>query len=105
MIKYDQEIYDLVMCWFDCLPLAALVNDSFLVLHGGLSPDLNMTTDIETIDRFHEPPQIGMFCDILWADPLDTPDGRIYDGFKTNDTRGCSFFYGYFNPIIFFPKI
>ena len=80
---------------FDCLPLAAMINDSFIALHGGLSPDLNIITDIETLDRFHEPPQIGMFCDILWADPLDSTDGRIYDGFKVNETRGCSYYYGY----------
>ena len=82
------------MVCFDCLPLAALLNDNYLALHGGLSPDLNHTNDITSLDRFHEPPQIGMFCDILWADPLDSSDGRIYDGFKVNETRGCSYFYG-----------
>lgn len=83
------------MASFDCLPLTAVINDSYLALHGGISPDLVHKEDVEIIDRFHEPPQIGMFCDILWADPLDTIDGRIYENFKVNDTRGCSYFYGY----------
>jgi serine/threonine-protein phosphatase 2B catalytic subunit len=83
------------MVCFDCLPLAAIVNDKFMALHGGLSPDLNELQDVEVINRFHDPPQIGIICDILWADPIDSEDGKIYDGFKVNETRGCSYYYGY----------
>ena len=38
--KYNQAIYELVMDMFDCLPLACLVNRKFLLLHGGISPEL-----------------------------------------------------------------
>ena len=27
--------------------------------------------NFEKIDRFQEPPTSGLFCDLLWADPLD----------------------------------
>lgn len=38
--KYNQQAYDMTMDMFDCLPLACLVNKKFLLVHGGISPDL-----------------------------------------------------------------
>lgn len=38
--KYDQDIYDCIMESFDLMPLACLINNKMLALHGGLSPDL-----------------------------------------------------------------
>lgn len=38
--KYGEDIYNLVIDSFYCLPLACIVNKKFLGLHGGHSPDL-----------------------------------------------------------------
>lgn len=38
--KYDLELYDLFMDVFDSLPLAAVVANKYLAMHGGISPDL-----------------------------------------------------------------
>lgn len=38
--KYDVEIYDLIMESFDCLPLACIVDDKYIAMHGGISPEL-----------------------------------------------------------------
>ncbi len=40
LLKYDQSIYDQIMDLFDALPIAALVNNKFLCIHGGISPDI-----------------------------------------------------------------
>lgn len=51
--KYDLETYEAFIGMFDCLPLAATVNGLYLCIHGGISPDLARTADInERVDRF-----------------------------------------------------
>ena len=35
-----------------------------------------------------------MFCDLLWADPVENDDGICEGTYRINDVRGCSYFYG-----------
>ncbi|KAJ8022583.1 Serine/threonine-protein phosphatase 2B catalytic subunit 2 [Holothuria leucospilota] len=95
-IKYTEEVYDLCMEAFDCLPLAALMNQQFLCVHGGLSPEIHTLEDIKNLDRFKEPPAFGPMCDLLWSDPLEEFGNEANaEHFSHNSVRGCSYFYSY----------
>ena len=94
LYKFDELTYDLFMDAFDILPIACLLNNRFLALHGGISPDLVTIDDIDKISRIDEPPKSGIFCDILWSDPVEDEGGVCEPKFKENEVRGCSFFFG-----------
>lgn len=95
-MKYSERVYDACMEAFDCLPLAALMNQQFLCVHGGLSPEIHELDDIRRLDRFKEPPAFGPMCDLLWSDPLeDFGNEKNSDFYTHNSVRGCSYFYSY----------
>ena len=93
-VKYDSEIYNLLMETFDCLPLSCSINEKFIALHGGLSPDLKKIEDLSVISRFHEPPKNGLMCDILWSDPIEKDEDAKNVLYMPNSARNCSYIFG-----------
>lgn len=93
--KYDEETYDLIMDCFDSMPIAGLVGEKYFAIHGGISPELKSIATIDTaINRFQEVPTSGLFCDLVWADPVDDKDSHLMKDFCHNEDRDCSVFFG-----------
>ena len=93
-VKYDLEVYDRFMEAFDSLPIACIINDKFISVHGGISPSLHLVPEINKINRFTEPPKEGIMCDLIWSDPIEKDNEAINKEFEQNKTRGCSFIFG-----------
>ncbi|CAD5218268.1 unnamed protein product [Bursaphelenchus okinawaensis] len=72
---------------FDCLALAAIIDNRVFCVHGGLSPSISTIDDIRVIDRKQEVPHDGPMCDLLWSDPEDA------NGFGMSP-RGAGFLFG-----------
>lgn len=70
---------------------------NFKGTHGGISPDLRTLDDVKKINRFSEPPREGIFCDLIWSDPVENDQGFCENKYKSNEVRGCSYFFGYIN--------
>lgn len=92
--KYDQEVYNCLMSFFDTLPVSAVINGKFIAFHGGISPDIKTLQDINKINRFSEPPESGALLDMLWSDPVDSESGVLSMPFTQNKQRGCSYVFG-----------
>ena len=90
-LKKDiKEIFIKFNEFFDYLPLAAIINDDVLCVHGGIGSMVNNLSDIEKIQRplevvhtvINEDQQIVI--DILWSDPTDSD---METGIQPNNTR------------------
>ncbi|KAM7503006.1 hypothetical protein LguiB_001910 [Lonicera macranthoides] len=72
--KLSDKFVELFAEVFCCLPLAHVINEKVFVVHGGLfSVDGVKLSDIRAIDRFCEPPEEGLMCELLWSDPQPQP--------------------------------
>ncbi len=86
--RYNVKMWKVFTNCFNCLPIAALIEDRILCMHGGLSPDL---TSLDQIRKIHRPtavPDNGILCDLLWSDPE-----KEIIGWGENE-RGVSFTFG-----------
>ncbi|KAF8769439.1 hypothetical protein HU200_006468 [Digitaria exilis] len=86
--RFSVRLWKLFTDCFNCLPVAAVIDDKILCMHGGLSPDLDSLNRIREIQRPVDVPDQGLLCDLLWSDP-----DRDSSGWGDND-RGVSFTFG-----------
>ncbi|EPS37659.1 hypothetical protein H072_8668 [Dactylellina haptotyla CBS 200.50] len=74
--KYSERVYKLFSETFSALPLAHLIGEKYLVLHGGLFSDDKYTLDdIRKLDRHaqRQPGNEGLMMEMLWTDPQTEP--------------------------------
>ena len=86
--RYNIRLWKSFTELFNYLPVAALIDDKILCMHGGLSPDLKSIQNIQDISRPTDIPDQGLLCDLLWSDP----DKEAVD-YDEND-RGVSVIFG-----------
>ncbi|EIE88121.1 hypothetical protein G6F46_010469 [Rhizopus delemar] len=86
--RYNIKLWKTFTDCFNCLPIAAIIDEKILCMHGGLSPDLQSMEQIRRVMRPTDIPDTGLLCDLLWSDP----DKDIV-GWSGND-RGISFTFG-----------
>lgn len=86
--RYSIKLWKIFSDTFNCLPVAALVDEKILCMHGGLSPEMTTLQQIADLQRPCDVPDVGLMCDLLWSDPDTT-----ISGWAEND-RGVSFVFG-----------
>ena len=67
--RYSVKLWKLFIDLFNELPVAACIDDKILLVHGGLSPELNKLEQLSRLKRPTDVPETGLLCDILWSDP------------------------------------
>ncbi|MBA0788663.1 hypothetical protein Gotri_011896 [Gossypium trilobum] len=73
--RFNVSLWKLFTNCFNNLPVAALIDEKVLCMHGGLSPDLENVNQIKEIERPTEVPDGGLLCDLLWSDPNPNVQG------------------------------
>ncbi|KAK5131338.1 hypothetical protein LTR08_001004 [Meristemomyces frigidus] len=74
--KYNERVFKIFSESFSALPLATLIGDKYLVLHGGLfSDDKVSLDDIRKLNRHNQrqPGHEGLMMEMLWTDPQTMP--------------------------------
>jgi serine/threonine-protein phosphatase 5 len=74
--KYNEKVFKLFSESFSALPLATLIGNKYLTLHGGLfSDDKISLDDIRKLNRHsqRQPGQSGLMMEMLWTDPQPQP--------------------------------
>ena len=67
--KVDLDSWNRICKVFEYLPFAAVIDNVYFCVHGGLSPDLKTLDQIQKIRRPIQTPAFGLLADLLWSDP------------------------------------
>lgn len=73
--RYNVKLWKNFVDLFNCLPIAASIDDKIFIVHGGLSPELKLIENLNKIMRPTDVPEEGLICDLLWSDPEENTTG------------------------------
>lgn len=93
--KYDLYVYWKICELFEYFPLAAVVNDYYFCIHGGICPGLSLDR-LNGADRVHEFPELG---NVLWSDPTDDTE------YFVKSQRGAGYLFGRTAAVEFLKRI
>ncbi|CAK9160049.1 unnamed protein product, partial [Ilex paraguariensis] len=69
--RFNVRLWKIFTDCFNCLPVAALIDEKILCMHGGLSPNLHDLDQIRNLQRPTDVAETGLLCDLLWSDPIN----------------------------------
>ena len=67
--RYTVKLWKLFIDLFNVFPVAACIDDKIFLVHGGLSPSLEVLEQLSQLKRPTDIPEKGLLCDLLWSDP------------------------------------
>lgn len=62
--RYNVKLWKTFTDCFNCLPIAAIIDEKIFCMHGGLSPDLKNLEQIRRIVRPTDVPETGNFTQV-----------------------------------------
>ena len=87
--RYSVKLWRTFADCFNCMPVAAVVEEKIFCMHGGLSPELSHMKQILDLRRPTDIPDEGLLCDLLWSDPDPYLQGWVHS------MRGVSYQFGH----------
>lgn len=84
MQHFPENFFDVIIGLYELLPVAAVIDDRYLMVHGGIPFGID---DIEEIKELT--PSDGAYDELLWNDPTEEEDGFAY-----NKLRGIGYIFG-----------
>jgi len=87
--RYSVKLWRIFADCFNCMPVAAVVEEKIFCTHGGLSPELTQMKQIIDLPRPTDIPDDGLLCDLLWSDPDPYISGWVHS------MRGVSYQFGH----------
>ncbi|PQP92610.1 serine/threonine-protein phosphatase PP1 isozyme 4-like [Prunus yedoensis var. nudiflora] len=89
--RFNVRLWKAFIDMFNCLPVAALVDDKIFCVHGGISPHLENLDQIRNLPRPTDVPDSGLLCDLLWSAPCRDVEGW---GHNTWEDMEISYTFG-----------
>ena len=85
--NFEENVYNKFMKCFMHLSYAAVVNDSYFCVHGGISPYLRSLDDIDQLEKPLLTSESQIATDLVWSDPNEESKG-----FQVSN-RGSGYFF------------
>jgi protein phosphatase len=85
---HNRPIFEAFNRAFMWMPLAAVVNESIMCVHGGIAPSLKSLQTLRALKRPLLACEADPICDLLWSDPSIDLDGYVHSA------RGLGVLFG-----------